>query len=141
MKVKSGLIFIIIVGVIFIIIGIVAMYLGTGLTKRCTEETIGTVVEMAYKEDYVDGYSIIYYPVIEYQAGDTTVKQMSNTGQYPPKYKVGDQITIYYNSDNVQEFLIKGDASANLGGILAVVLGTIAVVIGLFGSIKTARRT
>ena len=138
MKSKGALIFIIGIGVIFIIVGIVAINQGNGLKKRCTEKTIGTVVEIISRvqSDYTRP---TYIPVIEYQAGDITVSQTSNSGEYPSKYEVGDQVEIYYNPDNVQEYIIKGDSTPNFVGIFAVVLGSIAVVAGIIGCIKPAR--
>ena len=138
MKLKFGLIFIIGVGVILIIVGIIAMNQGSGLRKRCTEKTIGTVVEIVCKEQ-ADYSRPTYFPVIEYQAGDSTISQMSNSGEYPSKYKVGDQVEIYYNPNNVQEYIIKGDSTPNFVGIIAIVLGSIGVAVGIIGSIKSAR--
>ena len=138
MKSKGALIFIMGIGVLFIIVGIVAMNLGNGLKKRCTEKTIGTVVEIVCREQS-DYTRPTYFPVIEYQAGDSTVSQMSNSGEYPSKYEVGDQVEIYYNPNNVQEYIIKGDSNPNFVGIIAIVLGSIAALVGIVGIIKSAR--
>ena len=130
MKLKSNLIFIIGIGVIFIIVGIVAMHQGNSLKRRCTEQTIGTVVENICHEDSTYTRPT-YFPVIEYQAGDRTISQMSKSGEYPSKYKEGDQVEIYYNPNNVQEYIIKGDSTSNYVGIIALVLGSIALVVSL----------
>lgn len=137
MKSKGAFIFIAVIGVVFIVLGIVAINLGNGLKKRCTEKTIGTVVEIISREQ-IDDTNPTYFPVIEYQVGDRTISQMSNSGDYPPKYEVGDQVEIYYNPNNVQEFIIKGDSTHNFVGIIAIVLGSIATVVGIVGIIKSA---
>lgn len=130
MNLKRILIFICI-GVIFIVGGIVVLNQGNSLKKRCTEETIGTVVEFIREVDF-DNKST-YFPVIEYQAGDRTISQKSRAGQNPPKYKEGEQIEIYYNPNNVQEYIIKGDSTSSFLGILVIVLGAIVVVVGFIG--------
>ena len=139
MKSKGAFIFIAVIGVVFIVLGIVAINLGNGLKKRCTEKTIGTVVEIICREQ-IDDTNPTYFPVIEYQVGDSTITQISNSGEYPSKYNVGDKVEIYYNPDNVQEYILKGDSTPNFVGIIAIVLGSIAVAVGIIGSIKSTRR-
>ena len=145
---KKNLIFIsspfLLVGIIFIIFGIVTMNQVNDLKRRCTEETIGTVVEVICESDYSsteDSYTYTYYPVIEYQVGERTISQKSRSGQYPPKYKVGEQVEIYYNPDNAEEYIIKGDSTPHSLGLVFVVIGSIATVVWLICSIKSAWRT
>lgn len=143
MKLKKyliSIIFLIGIGVILIVLGIVAMTQGNALKKRCTQKTTGTVVEIV-SIVHPDDTSPTYFPVIEYQAGDSTISQMSNSGQYPSKYREGDRVEIYYNPNNVQEFIIKGDSTPNFVGIFCIVFGSIAAVVGVIGSIISARRT
>ena len=120
----------IVIGVIFIALGIVVVNQGNGLAMRCTEETIGTVVDNV-RHDTTDLESA-YFPIIEYQVGDRTISQESKSGQYPPEYNVGDKVIICYNPNNVTEYIIKGDSTSSFVGILAIVIGSIAVVVGLF---------
>ena len=129
------------VGFMFIIVGIVTMNQGNDLKKRCTEETIGTVVEVICESDYStteDTYTYTYYPVIEYQVGERTISQKSRSGQYPPKYKVGDQVEIYYNPDNAEEYIIKGDSIPTYLGIIFIVIGSIVLAVGFFIFVKYA---
>lgn len=121
-------------GIILIVVGIVVLNQGNSLKKRCTEETIGTVVELICEVNYDNESTYFtYFPVIEYQAGDRQISQKSRSGQDPPKYKEGEQVQIYYNPNNVQEYIIKGDSISSYLGILAIVLGSIAVVVGFIG--------
>ena len=138
MNSKKGLLFIclpfLLVGIIITIAGVFVMKQSDSLKQRCTEKAIGTVVEIVCREDYDyndDELDVYYYPVIEYQAGDITISQMSKSGQYPSKYKVGDQVEIYYNPNNAEEYIIKGDSTANFLGIGFIVFGSISVAVGL----------
>lgn len=127
MNLKRTLIFIC-VGVIFIVVGIVVIMQGNSLKKRCTEETIGTVVELIREVDS-DNKST-YFPIIEYKTRDRIISQKSKSGQNPPEYKEGEQVEIYYDPNNVQDYIIKGDSTSNFVGILSIVLGTIVVAVG-----------
>ena len=128
-----------IAGIIFIIAGTFVMIQGNSLKKRCTEQATATVVDVIRVSDYStteSTYTYTYYPVIEYQVGDRTISQQSSSGQNPPKYKVGEQVEILYNPNNVEEFIIKGDFIPQYLGIGFIVLGTIAVAAGFFVFIR-----
>lgn len=137
----TGMIFLL-VGIIFIIAGIAVINQGNVLKNRCTEETIGTVVEVICELDSnTTDSSYTYYPVIEYQVGDRTISQKSRSGQYPPKYKVGEQVEIYYNPNNVEEYIIKGDSTQKYLAIGCIVLGSIAVAVGFVAFIKNVNKS
>ena len=143
MSAKSSIILIIGIAVVFIIAGIVVIFLNSGLQMKCTEQTTGTVVDIVCKEyhDSDTGFTYSYFPVIEYQAGDRTITQMSNSGEYPSRYKVGDQVEICYNPNDVEQYIIKGDSSANYIGFACVGLGLIAVIAAIIYIIKSRGST
>ena len=77
-------------------------------------------------------------PVIAYQlrindpeVKPETITKQSNIGSTPSKYKVNDKVDILYNSNNIEEFIIKGDKSSNVIGIIFIVLGGIVFVCGI----------
>lgn len=143
MSAKSSIIFLIGIAVVFIIAGIVVIFLNSGLQMKCTEQTTGTVVDIVCKEYHHSdtGFTYSYFPVIEYQAGDRTITQMSNSGEYPSRYKVGDQVEICYNPNDVEQYIIKGDLSANYIGFACVGLGLIAVIAAIIYIIKSRGST
>ena len=143
MSAKSSLILLISIAVVFIIVGIVVIFIDSGLQMKCTEQTTGTVIDIVCKEYYDSdtGFTYSYFPVIEYQAGDRTITQMSNSGEYPPRYKVGEQVEICYNPNNVEQYIIKGDSSANYIGFACVGLGSIAVIAAIIYIIKSRGST
>lgn len=133
------------VGIVFVIAGIIAIKQGDSLKARCTEETTGTVVGVICERDsgttdFADS-SYTYYPVIEYQAGERTISQKSRSGQTPPKYKVGDKVTVYYNPNNVEEYIIKGDSTPQYLGIVFIVIGSLAAAGALFAFIRNASKS
>ena len=138
--ISTGLLFVL-VGIIFAIVGIIAMIQGDSFKKKCTEEAIGTVVEVICETSYSETenqYTNTYYPVIEYSVGDRTISQISRSGHNPPKYKVGQQVEIYYNPNNVEEYIIKGDSTPKLLGIGFIVIGSMAAAVGFFAFIRKA---
>ena len=143
MSAKSSLILLISIAVVFIIVGVVVVFLGSGLQMKCTEQTTGTVVDIVCKEYYDSdtGFTYSYFPVIEYQAGDRTITQMSNSGEYPSRYKVGEQVEICYNPNDVEQYIIKGDSSANIIGFACVGLGSIAIIAAVIYIIKSRGST
>ena len=131
-------IFVIIIGLVAIGVGVFALITAQGLSKRCTAQALGTVVDMKIEESTQDNDGVMttsytYYPVIEYQAGQKTVAQQSRTGSGSPKYKINDKVAILYNPDNVEEYIIKGDNTADIVGIVFIVAG---IAISVVGSLK-----
>ena len=123
----------ILVGILFVAVGIYLFATGQGLAKRCTEETKGTVVEIKREESTdADGdTSYSYYPVIEYKAGEKTLTKKSNLGTSQSKYRINDKIDIKYNPNKVEEFIIKGDNSSNFMGIAFIVAGAFVTIAGI----------
>ena len=122
---------VIIIGIVFLAVGIFMFVKGNAQAKRCTEEAVGKVVEMHedVSTDSDGQITYTYYPIIEYTAGDKTVSKQSDTGS--SNYKINDSVTILYNPDNVEEYVIKGDNSSNIFGIAFIALGAVTLVIGI----------
>ena len=138
--ISTGMLFLL-VGIVFIVVGVLVMIQGDSLKQRCTEQALGTVVEVICESSYStieETYTYTYYPVIEFQVGDRTISQKSSFGQDPPKYTVGQQVEIYYNPNNVEEYFIKGDSTPQYLGIVFIGLGSLAALVGFFVFIRNA---
>ena len=123
----------IIIGIIAIGLGIFIIISGSRLAKVCTSETTGTVVGILREEDTdSEGYtSITYVPQIEYTVGEQLVTVKGNGSSNASDHTVGEQIQIMYNPENVEEHMIKGDNSSNIGGIVWIALGIIILLVGV----------
>ena len=123
---------VILIGIISIAVGIFIFLSGQGKVKRCTIETVGTVVginqESSIDEDGITTYT--YYPIIEYNVGDRKITKQSENGSGASEYMLNDKVDILYNPENIEEFIIKGDKS-NIIGIVFVVVGIIVVGTGI----------
>ena len=123
----------IIVGLVAIGLGVFFIVSGNNLVKVCTEETTGTVVGILRDEETdSEGYtSIVYTPQIEYKVGEQLVSVKGNGSSNASDHTVGEQIEIMYNPNNVEEHMIKGDNSSNIGGIIWIVLGVVILLAGI----------
>ena len=121
------------VGVIFLAVGIFMFFRNQYLVKNCTEEVVATVVNM--KEDIStddDGTRYLYYPIIEYMAGREKVSVQMDSGSNPPAYSIGDTVTILYNPNKVKEFIVKGEQTTNIFSIVFMILGVCVTGYGTF---------
>ena len=128
---------VIIVGIIFLAVGIFMFVKNNTLVKNCTEETTATVVDM--KEDLSadgDGTTYIYYPIIEYKVGNNPIRVTMSSGSSTPRYNVNDKITILYNPNNTKEFIVKGEMSSSIFSIVFMVLGVFVTGYGAFIALK-----
>lgn len=125
---------ILIMGIVTIGLGIFIIVSGNKLAQVCTEETTGTVVGILREEETdSEGFtSIVYIPQIEYKVGEQLVTAKGNGSSNASDHKVGEEIQIMYNPNNVEEHIIKGDNSSMVGGIIWIVLGAIILLVGIF---------
>jgi uncharacterized Tic20 family protein len=123
-----------IIGVLFILFSILPL----GICTYCTmstrnflnkaEKTHGTVLEIVERRTS-DG--TMYYPVYSFvDIYGTEHKIYSKSGSYPPRYEVGDPISILYDPENPKEIKMDSFVSLWMGTIVAGVLGIIPFLIG-----------
>ena len=129
---------VLIVGVIFLAVGIFMFVKNDSLKKNCTIEAEATVVDM--KQEYTadtDTTGYMYYPIIEYTAGENTVRTTIEQGSSTPAYSIDQKITIMYNPKNTKEFYVKGEVTTNIMSIVFIALGA---VISVFGAITAFKK-
>lgn len=127
----------IIFGILFIGVGIFMYFKNTNLVKNCTVETVATVVDMKQElSTDSDGSSYLYYPIIEYKAGENTVRVTMDSGSSTPRYNINDKITVLYNPNNTKEFIVKGEKISNIFSIVFIILGVIVTGFGIKMAIK-----
>ena len=123
----------IVIGIIAIAVGIFVLVNGNRLAKVCTEETVGTIVGILREEETdTDGLtSITYRPQIEFKVGEKLVSLKGNGSSNASDFNVGDTVNILYNPDNIEEHMIKGDNSHNIGGIIWIGIGVVTLLVGV----------
>ena len=61
--------------------------------------------------------------MLEYQANNETLTEKSNTSIDETKYKINDEIKIYYNPKKASEFIIGRDSTLSLFGVIMIIFG------------------
>lgn len=113
-----------IIGIVFIIVGVSLYIRNDRLVKNCTEEVEATVVDMKQELSTDDnGLNYMYYPIIEYVVDGNTIRATMDSGSSTPKYDLNEKITILYNPNKVKEFIVKGDKTLNMFTIIFTALG------------------
>lgn len=125
-------IFTILIGLVFAGIGVYMLKQGNEVAERCTQETVGTVVELVEESDISDttiDYS--YYPVVQYNVGDQQFTKKYTTGSGTPAYYVDQQIDIKYDPNKPEDYIIVGDKSSNVLGIIFTAMGIFVAICGV----------
>ena len=128
---------IILVGIIFLGVGCFMFFKNSNLQKVCTEETEATVVDI--KEEMntdENGLSYMYYPVIEYDANGEKIRVTMSSGSSTPQYNKNDKVSVLYNPNNVNEYIVKGEKTTGIMSIVFMVLGVLVTGYGIFVLIK-----
>jgi len=74
-----------------------------------------------------------FAPVFEWTVNGQTYKKVHNSGQDPPKYREGQEVTIYYDPANPAEMTLEGSQkvtkilmlSFGVGGLLFLLIGVL----------------
>ena len=128
----------IIIGVIFLALGVFMFVKSNNLVKNCTVETTATVVDMKQElsTDSDSTTNYMYYPIIEYSAGEETLRVTMDSGSSTPKYNIDEKITILYNPNKTKEFIVKGEKSSSVFSIVFMVLGVFVTGYGIKLALK-----
>ena len=128
---------VLICGILFLGIGIFMYIKNDNLIKNCTVETQATVVDMKQElSTDSDNTSYLYYPIIEYKAGESTVRVTMSTGTNTPAYDINEKITILYNPYKTKEYIVKGEKSSSIISIVFMVLGVFVAGYGVKLALK-----
>lgn len=102
------------------------------LRMDCTEITDGVVTQMIRIEDEDDDEDSgpTWAPVFRYGVDGRIYEQQSSTSSYPPKYKVGQAVTIRYDPADPKRYVADGDHTALVlyGALTVLFLGFTAAL-------------
>lgn len=125
---------------LFGLVCLIFLTIGTGMLseeskkhKNYTQKTTARVKELKTKQSGKPGKpgSVRYYPVFEYRANGQFIRAESRVGSDKPRYKEGDELTIFYNPDSRSDFYIPDSNSARIIGSIFTVIGIAFAVLGL----------
>ncbi|MFC3197700.1 DUF3592 domain-containing protein [Parapedobacter deserti] len=90
--------------------------------------TKGRVVEIVSESRA--GRGIFYYPIIRFTLADGEhVRYKYSDGSMPAAYRKGDEVTVYYQSDRPEDFIVEGQQRTD---ILFLLLGLVLIGGGIY---------
>lgn len=113
------------------------------LQRDCTEFTDGTVVQMIFNpaDPSEEDSSDIWTPVFRYGVSERIYEQKSSVASSPPRYEVGEVVTIWYDPDDSNRYIVEGDHSALiLYGVLTIMCLTFTAVLPVAIALALHRR-
>lgn len=103
------------------------------------EKTTGQVIGLVQSTDSEGG--TFYSPVVTFTIGERTLQIQGQTASYPPAYRVGEEVEVVYNPDNISKAAINKFSELWLlptviGGVAAIffVTANLVMVAGLLAS-------
>ena len=131
-------------GILFAIMGMGFIVAGravcAGVKKRktcCTQKVTAKVAEVRKEKEYVCGevrYS--YHYIYEYTVNGEKVRKRDQTGRDYPRLKQGQQVCLYVNPDNIEQYYCSEEKEEQLGRIFSVVgagIFLLAIVVAIVG--------
>ena len=132
-----GFFVLIIVGVVFLIIGL-SMYRHQQKFAKNGIATEATVINMVSQRS-TD--SVTYKPEVEFQTENgETIQVIHTTGSNPPRYKKGEVINIYYMPDNPYEITIDSAFERVIFPFIFIVLGGLCCLMALGAVVGVIKR-
>ncbi|MBE6529314.1 MAG: DUF3592 domain-containing protein [Ruminococcaceae bacterium] len=119
-------------GLILIIAGILLMVFSTGDFVETTAKNQSVEEVLVTGETNQTEYEIKF----DYEVGG---KIYTGSFQMVKEYKVGDEITIYYESSNPEK--ITNTKNGNLIGWIMIGVGAVAIVGGIFATVKAFQKS
>ena len=118
----------ILVGVGFIVVGVIVILLGIRKNMRCSGRTVGRIIGVRESQETDDeGFNhYIYSPQFEYVVNGQIYRGEGNKGYSKSnKIQIGGNIKVYYNPQKPNENFTKG------GGFVLPFIGIMLIIIGV----------
>ncbi len=125
------------VGIIFFIIGIVMLNNRKKKEINCISKTYGKVTDIVRHQSYDrdGGYRSSWHPVFEYNIGELKFVKESVYGSSQSKYAIGQDVEIYYNPEDYNEYYIAGDSIPKTLATIFTIVGIGAIMIAIVSAI------
>ena len=117
----------ILVGVGFIVVGVIVILLGIRKNMRCSGRTVGRIIGVRESQETDDeGFNhYFYYPQFEYVVNGQIYRGEGNKGYSKSnKIRIGGNINVFYNPNKPEEHFTKG------GGFILPFLGIMMIIVG-----------
>ena len=117
-----------ILGLLVTLLGVYMLYQEILKRVKCKEITKGTVVDFYEKTKKENGREkIVRYPIFEYAANGIAVRNKYTTKSKMHPYELSDEVDIFYNVNNADEFYIKGNGDSFVLGTIVLIMGVLVL--------------
>ena len=119
-------------GIIFALFGVLGCADLVQKKKKCTEETTAIVTEISKEIDNDNNLS--YWPIIEYNINGKKFKNKLLSGNSIfQKYNIGNEVEIFYNKENGDEFYCKERYYSSLfWWLIIAIIGGVLMILPFF---------
>lgn len=126
---------ILLLGIIFLSIGLGIKHNRKKKLSNCSETTKGKIIDIVKRtyngtgDDWTASYT--FHPVIEYNVNNQKYVKTSNFGTNPSKYEAGQKVEIHYNPDNCDTYYIGGENTQKKLGTIFTTIGIIILFVAV----------
>ena len=82
-------------------------------------------------EERKTSYTYTYYPVFEYSAYGRSITKKSLFGTGKPRYNIGDELTVLFNPQEIEDYYIPDDKGGNKAGVIFLWFGLFMVALAI----------
>lgn len=130
--ISAGIIFF---GAIFFGVGIIAELVQKNREKHCTYKLTATVLD----NEPGGSDSNALYPVYYYSYLGKEYNVKSDTGSYPAKFDVGEEVEMYIDPDDPKRFYVPADNTLKIISMVFKIIGGVIAALGLLIPMIIAR--
>lgn len=120
-------------GFTFSVIGICILRNRKKKEKNCTSKIYGKVKDVIRHQSYSSdgGYNSSWHPVYEYNVGELKFIKESLYGSSQSKFAIGQDIEIYCNPENYNEYYVPEENLPNIIGKTFTIIGIVMIIIAI----------
>ena len=121
-------------GIVIVLIGVLSIIKGLQKKKRCTVSAVAMIVEVEKDDDEAGREGTrkkyTYTPIYEFVANGNTIRRSGNIYSHKKReFKAGNTVTVKYNPDKPEEFLVNGKSGGKSFGIALLLFGLVIIAI------------
>ena len=111
-------------------------YFGIRKNRRlklyCTSQTTGTVIKVHRKKSGGSKSSVSYYPEFSYAVKGISYSERSAVGTPKPRFAEGQQITVFYDHRNPEDFYVLEDGLSSAVFYIFFVVGALMLISAMY---------
>lgn len=118
-------------GFVFLLIGILTIHSRKMKEKKCTLKTFGKITDLVRHDSYSNDHNTTssWHPVFEYNIGNLKFVKESLYGSFQSKFAIGQTVEIHYNPEDYNDYYVSEELLPKKMGNLFTIIGIIMLSI------------